>query len=152
MNKVILNGRDFAEALACSQRTVTNYVEQGLVVKAGRNEYDLLASLPLILKNLRTQAGSSDLEGARIQNLDANTRKTLLEIASKEGELIDDVRNQEVQRQTVFQFGVFLQNLPDALVRSNICAEKDVQRLVDFLNAERIRLVQLLDGGTDDVR
>jgi hypothetical protein len=149
MEKVILGAIEMREALDCSGPTLNRYCQQGLVVKAGHNKYDLLQSVPRILKNLRTQAGSSDLEGARIQNLDANTRKTLLEIARKEGELIDDVRNQEVQRQTVFQFGVFLHNLPDALVRSNICAEKDVLRLVDFLNAERVRLVQQLDGGAD---
>lgn len=149
MEKVILGMNDMKAALDCGHTVLAKYVQQGLVVKAGRNQYDLLASLPLILKNLRTQAGSSDLEGARIENLNANTRKTNLEIATKEGQLVDEVANQEVQRQTVFTFGVFLQNLPDALVRSNILAEKDVQRLVDFLNAERVRLVQQLDGGED---
>ena len=149
MEKVILGMNDMKAALDCGHTVLAKYVQQGLVVKAGRNQYDLLQSLPLILKNLRTQAGSSDLEGARIENLNANTRKTNLEIATKEGQLVDEVANQEVQRQTVFTFGVFLQNLPDALVRSNIIAEKDVQRLVDFLNAERVRLVQQLDGGED---
>ncbi len=143
---LILSNSEMCKALSCSRESLSGYVSRGICVQNGRSQYDFWQTLPLLLQALRTANGSASLESARIENLQANTRKNHLEIARAEGELIDAVANQEIQRQIVFQFGVFLTTLPDILVRASIIKDSDSQRLVDVLNAERQRLVAVIDG------
>ncbi len=107
---------------ACSATTISAWARDGIVVRAGRNQYDLDASIPRIIQHLRSvasgQSGSEDIKAARARLTRAKADTAEIDRDARAGIMVDVATFRTRWGSEMATLRQVMLGVPDAMARA----------------------------------
>lgn len=144
-----------ARLFVCEVSTIERYAKQGIIAKVDQqfDQDQCVSKIVCYFRDLsQRRAGGASGDGgdqlrvASIAEKEAKTRKVELEIAEKEGQLIDAVDVQQSIATMVRKIAVWIDSLPDMLERLGELDKKGVVKVREECDVQRHKLYDQLQG------